>query len=110
MSPAPYQWTDDDDEVPHDAVIVGIGSDGPALEAAGVTATPVLASVYWPSRLFRGDKVEARMEGPFEPPDALDYAQVIAKRFEFPRVVVSIQDRSLWHDEWGELAEFEGLD
>lgn len=65
--PAPDQWTDDDDEFASDAVIVG--SDGPALEAAGLPVEPVLASVHWPARLFRGDLVEARMEGPFDPPN-----------------------------------------
>jgi len=105
-----YQWTDDDDEVAFDAVIVGIGSDGPALEDAGLTAEPVLANVYWPERLFRGDKVEARMEGPFEPPVALTYAEEIRQLYEFPRVVIAIQDRSLWQDAWGKLAEFGGLD
>ena len=105
-----YQWTDDDDEVAFDAVIVGIGSDGPALEARGFTAVPATASVYWPERIFRGDKVEARMEGPFDPPVALSYAEEIRQLYEFPRVVIAIQDRSSWQDEWGKLAEFGGLD
>ena len=104
-----YQWTDDDDEVATDAVIVGIGSDTHALEAAGMTAEPTLASVYWPSRLFNGDKVEARMEGPFEPPVALSYADEIAALYEFPRVVVAIQSRDLWDDNWGALAPERGF-
>jgi len=106
----PYQWTTDDDEVVLDAVIVGIGSDGPALESAGLTAEPVLASVYWPQRMFQGDKVEARMEGPFEPAVAISFAEEIRQLYEFPRVVIAIQDRSLWNDAWGELAEHGGLD
>lgn len=105
-----YAWSTDDDDVATDAVIVGIGSDSPALEAAGLTAEPVLASVYWPERLFQGDKVEARMEGPFDPAVALSYAEEIAKLYSFPRVVVAIQDRSLWHPAWGKLADEPGFD
>lgn len=106
----PYQWTDDEDEVATDAVIVGIASDSPALEAAGLTAEPTLASVYWPARMHQGDKVEARMEGPFEPAVALDYAEEIAKLYGFPRVVIAIQARELWEDHWGTLAPERGLD
>jgi hypothetical protein len=102
------QWTTDDDEVAFDAVIVGIGSDGPALEDIGLTAEPVLASVYWPDKLYQGDMVEGRLEGPFEPEVALGYARVVAALYDFPRV--AIQDRSLWRREWGQLREFEGLD
>lgn len=105
-----YQWTDDDEDVATDAVIVGIGSDGPVLEASGPTAAPTLASVYWPTRMFGGDKVEARMEGPFEPAMALSYAEVIAERYGFPRVVVAIQGRDLWDDRCGTLAPERGYD
>lgn len=53
LKPQPaYVWTADDDEVECNAVIVRIGSDGPALEAAGMTAEPLLASVYWPNRIY----------------------------------------------------------
>lgn len=104
------QWTTDDDEVAFDAVIVGIGSNGPAFEDVGLSAEPVLASVYWPDKLYQGDMVEGRLEGPFEPEVALGYARVVAALYDFPRVVVAIQDRSLWCREWGRLREFEGLD
>jgi hypothetical protein len=104
-----YQWTDGDDTAT-DAVIVGIGSDSPAFEAASLTAEPILASVYWPERLFRGDKVDARMEGPFDPAVALSYAEEIAKLYDYPRVVVAIQARALWNDAWGTLAPQCGLD
>lgn len=105
-----YQWSADDDDVATDSVIIGIGSDGPAFEAAGLTAEPTLASVYWPARIYQGDKVEARMEGPFEPADAIVYAQQIADRYGFPRVVVAIQHRSLWQPDWGTLANEPGFD
>jgi len=98
-----YQWTSDDDEVATDAVVVGIGSDGPALVASALTEFPPLASVYWPARILQGDRVEARMEGPFEPAVALDYADEMAKLYGFPRVVVAIQSRDLWDDAWGSL-------
>ncbi len=43
------------------------------------------------------------MEGPFEPAVALDYAEEMAALYGFPRVVVAIQERSLWDDAWGSL-------
>src|SRR5690349_16491999 len=103
MAMRTYQWTSDDDEVATDAVIVGIGSDGPALTENELTEFPPLASVYWPSAILLGDRVEARMEGPFEPAVALDYAEEMAALYGFPRVVVAIQERSLWDDAWGSL-------
>lgn len=105
-----YQWTDSDEDTAGNAVIVGIGSDRPLTEAAGLTAGPVEASVHWPQRLFQGDKVEARMEGPFEPAVALSYAEEIAKLYELPCVVVAIQSRELWNDAWGKLAPKRGFD
>lgn len=104
-----YLWTDGDDTAT-DAVIVGIGSDSPSLEAAYLTAEPILATVYWPERLLQGDKVDARMEGPFDPAVALSYAEEIARLYEYPRVVVAIQAREVWNDAWGTLAPERGLD
>lgn len=106
----PYPWTTDDDEVALDAVTVGIGSDGEELMASGLTAEPPTANVYWPEIIYQGDKVQARSEGPFDPSVAMSYAEVIAERYGFHRVVIAIQDRELWHDSWGELREQEGFD
>jgi hypothetical protein len=104
-----YRWSDGDDTAT-DAVIVGIACDSFEPEAAASIAGPILASVYWPQRLFQGDRVQARMEGPFEPAVALSYAEEIAKLYQFPRVVVAIQARTLWNDAWGTLAPHEGFD
>jgi hypothetical protein len=69
-----------------------------------------LASVYWPERLFQGDKVDAGMECPFDPAVALSYAEEIAKLYDYPRVVVAIHARALWNEAWGTLALERGLD
>ncbi|MHA6731600.1 hypothetical protein [Devosia sp. A369] len=106
----PYLWTTDDDEVALDAVTVGIGFDSTALLAADLQAELHTAKVYWPERNYQGEKIHARSEGPFDPPVALSYAEIIAERYGFTRVVVSIQNRDLWHDSWGELREQEGFD
>jgi len=103
MTMRKYQWTSDDDGVVTDAVIVVIGPGGPALTDNELTAFPPLAVVYWPSVIMQGDRVEARMEGLFEPGVALDYAEEMAALYGFPRVVVAIQERSLWDDAWGLL-------
>ncbi len=85
----PYQWTTDDDEVALDAIIVGIGSDEKAFTAAGIEFGEVLASIY---------------------PEALERAETLCALWAFKRVIIAIQDRSIWQPEWGELAEMEGLD
>jgi len=104
-----YQWTDDDDEVALDAIIVGIGSDAPAFAEFGIEFGEVLASVYWPDWIAQGDKVSASLEGPYTVPDALERAEHLRAQWAFQRVVIAIQDRSLWDDAWGELAEFPGI-
>ena len=49
------------------------------------------------------------MEGPYSVPEALERAEVVCALWAFKRVVISIQDRTLWRNEWGELAEEPGL-
>lgn len=85
-----YQWTTDDDEVAFDAVTVGIGSDAAALEAAGLSAAPPLANVYWPDWITGGDKVKAAMEGPYSVPDALERAETLCA----PLGVLARRDRA----------------
>ena len=53
--------------------------------------------------------ISGRLHSPFEPPVALTYAEEIRQLYEFPRVVIAIQHRSLWQDDWGKLAEFPGI-
>jgi hypothetical protein len=105
-----YAWTTDDDEVALDAIIVGIGSDEKAFTAAGIQFGEVVASIYWPDWISQGDKVKASLEGPYSVPEALERAQTLCALWAFNRVVIEIQDRSIWRREWGELREHEGLD
>jgi hypothetical protein len=105
-----YQWTDDDDEVAFDAITVGIGGDTAVLEKLGLTVPGTVASIYWPDWVTQGDKVLSAMEGPYSVPDALERAETLCALWAFERVVISLQDRSLWRDEWGALRELEGFD
>jgi hypothetical protein len=69
-----------------------------------------MASVYWPSAILLGDRVEARMEGPFEPAVALDYAEEMAALYGFPRVVVAIQERHCGTTLGDRLSQSRGFD
>ena len=42
-------------------------------------------------------------------PEALKRADELCALWAYNRVVIAIQDRSLWKREWGELAEVEGF-
>jgi len=106
----PYQWTDDDDEVALDAITVGIGGDTAVLEKLGLTVPETVASIYWPDWITGGDKVLSAMEGPYSVPEALERAELLCALWAFERVVISLQERSLWNDEWGQLCEFPGYD
>lgn len=105
-----YQWTTDDDEVAFDAITVGIGDDSSALIAGGMTPAEPLANVYWPDWVNQGDKIKAAMEGPYSVVEALDRAELLCVLWAYNRVVIALQDRAIWRDEWGQLAEIEGLD
>jgi hypothetical protein len=48
--------------------------------------------------------------GPWLVPDALKRAEELRAQFGFPRVVVTIEERGIWRDEWGTLADREGFD
>lgn len=105
-----YRWTSNDDEVAHDAVIVGIGSDEVAFSAWGMDFGEVFASIYWPDRITQGDMVKASLEGPYTVPAALERAANLCALWTFERVVIAIQHRSIWRPEWGELHKIEGFD
>jgi hypothetical protein len=105
-----YQWTDDDDEVAFDAITVGIGGDTAVLDKLGLTVPETVASVYLPDWITGRNKVLSAMEGPYSVPDALERAELLCALWELERVVISLQERSLWRDDWGELAEFAGYD
>lgn len=106
----PYQWTTDDDEVALDAIIVGIGGDEKAFTAAGIEFGEPLASIYWPDWISQGDKIKAALEGPYSVEEALRRADSLCYLWAYNRVVIALQDRSLWRREWGELREQEGFD
>ena len=105
-----YQWTDDDDEIALDAITVGIGGDTAVFEKLGLTVPETVASIYWPDWITQGDKVPSAMEGPYSVYDALERAETLCALWAFERVVISLQDRSLWRGEWGTLAEEPGFD
>lgn len=105
-----YQWTTDDDEVALDAITVGIGDDSPALIDAGLTPAEPTANIYWPDWITQGDMVKASLEGPYTVPEALERAETLCALWAFSRVVIAIQDRSIWKQQWGQLRELEGLD
>lgn len=105
-----YQWTTDEDEVAFDAIIVGIGSDEKAFSAEGIEFGEPLASIYWPDWISQGDKIHAALEGPYSVEEALRRADSLCYLWAYNRVVIALQDRSLWRREWGELREIEGFD
>lgn len=107
-----YQWTTDDDEIALDAVIVGIGGTSSDMLAAGLSYVEPTASIYWSAWLGPdGQVVNADGEpGPWTVPEALDRAEQFQIKFGFPRVVVTMEERGIWRDEWGALAEMEGYD
>jgi hypothetical protein len=78
------------DDVPHDAVIVSIG---------GQTLDDMTVSVFWPAK---GD-VAADEEAQSDVPAALAYADEVAKRYRFQRVLVWIATPEVWQPEWGTL-------
>ncbi len=68
------------------------------------------ASICWLDWITQGDMVKTAMEGPYSVPDALERAELLCAMWAYERVVISIEDRSLWREEWGVLSELEGLD
>lgn len=99
-----YTWTDDEDHVAPDTVTVSIGSDTRILKIAGLEFGTASAWVYWPETVHHGEHIQPRAEGPFDDVGvALDYAAQMSALYGFGRVVVALQDASLWRDIWGEL-------
>lgn len=107
-----YQWTTDDDEIALDAIIVGIGGTSMEMLMAGLTYVEPTASIYWSAWMSPdGQVVDAGGEmGPWLVPDALKRAEELRAQFGFPRVVVTMEERGIWRDEWGTLADREGYD
>lgn len=105
-----YPWSSDDDDVALDAIIIGIGSDAAVFAVEGLDFGDVQASVYWPERMTQGDLVRAGLEGPYTVPEAIERANQLRELWNYDRIVIAIQDRSLWRSEWGRLREDEGFD
>jgi hypothetical protein len=108
----PYRWTTFADEIPTDAIIVGIAGTSAEMLTIGLSYVEPMASIYWP--VWFGDAGQVVRPGsemgPWSVPDALKRAEELRHQFGFPRVVVTMEERGLWCDEWGVLAEDEGYD
>lgn len=105
----PYPWTTCDDELDETAVIVGIGGADTSMIAMGLSHTEPRADIYWFTQItHRGYFVEGG-EHDFSVPEALDRAEELRREMGYSRVVVTIQERGMWRDSWGRLAEREGL-
>lgn len=109
MSTRIYPWTTDEDETALDAIVVGIGSDAPALIAAGISVPEPTADVYWAEQISMGDKVPSGWEGPYAVPEALARAEELAVLNGIERIVVALSHRSTWNDAWGTLADEPGV-
>jgi hypothetical protein len=105
-----YQWTDDEDEVAMDAVTVSISSTSRILKIGGLEFGDPVAWVYWPERLTKQGVVVEKTEGRYDDVrPALAYAENAAHLHGFARVVIVLQDRALWNNNWGRLAAAPGL-
>lgn len=105
----PYQWTTHDDEIAADAIMVGIGGTSADMMLFGLSYVEPTASIYWPDWFGPGGIVKAGGEmGPWLVPEALSRAEELRAQFGFPRVVVTMEERGMWRDAWGTLADDEG--
>lgn len=107
-----YQWTTRDNEIALDAITVGIGGTSSEMLRAGLSYVEPTASIYWPAWFGpEGQVTNAGGElGPWLIPDALNRAEELRVLIGFSRVVVTMEERGIWRDEWGALAEGEGYD
>ena len=106
-----YAWSTDDDEIAPDAVIVGVSGTSSEMLSIGLSYVEPTASIYWPDWFGPAGIVDAGGEmGPWTVPEALLRAEELRAQFGFSRVVVTMEERGIWRDEWGQLAEMEGLD
>jgi len=105
-----YQWTTDDDEIATDAIMVGVGGTSARMLMLGLSYVEPAASIYWSAWMGPdGQVTDAGGEmGPWLVPDALKRAEELRAQFGFRRVVVTMEERGIWRDEWGTLAEKEG--
>lgn len=104
-----YRWTTRDDELDDTAIIVGIGGTDTSMIAMGLNYVEPRADIYWlPLITARGYFVEGGEQG-FTVPEALERAEELRQEMGASRVVIALQEVGMWRDEWGALAEREGL-
>ena len=101
-----YHWTEDEDDIATDAVMLGISSDSRILTVGGLRFGEAKASIYWAAK---GEAVAAAVEGPYPVPVAIERANALCTQYGFNRVVVWLQHRELWSDAWGQLSEAPGI-
>lgn len=107
-----YQWTANDDEIAIDAIMVCVGGTSARMLMIGLSYVEPSARIYWSARMGPdGNLADAGEEmGPWLVPDALNRAEEIRAEFGFARIVVTMEERGIWRDEWGTLAEKEGFE
>jgi len=62
-----------------------------------------VAEVSWPPRVEHGRIVKPVIGNPHPVPDVLIQAIDLQRKHGFRRIVVMIDDESLWRSEWGTL-------
>lgn len=107
--PAEFLWSDDPDEpIPYGAVLIGISSfDWEINSDAG---NEPFASVSWADWFTQGDKLKGEVHGPYSVPAAIERSRVFMQLWDFQQVVILIEDRSLWREDWGTLAADPGYE
>ena len=105
----PYPWTTYDDELDEEAIIVGIAGSDTSMIAIGLIYVEPGADIYWFARVTHQGFFPVGSEHGFTVPEALLRAEELREEMGYSRVVITIQERGMWRDEWGKLAEREGL-
>jgi hypothetical protein len=106
----PYAWTRRDDEIDEAAIMVRIGRTSAEMIGAGLSHAEPTASVYWSAKATPRGFFQAGSEmGPWTVPGALQWAHERCALCAYDRVVILLEERDIWRDEWGALAEREGL-
>lgn len=105
-----YAWTTSDDEIDEAAIMVGIGGTSAEMIGAGLSYVEPTASVYWSARATPRGFFQAGSEmGPGTVLEALQWANDRCELSQYDRVVILLEERGMWREEWGTLAEREGL-
>jgi len=105
-----YAWTTDEDEIPDNAIIVGIGGTSVEMLLAGLPYVEPTASIYWSAAVTAHGVFSVGTEpGPWNVPEALARAHFLRQRMGYERVVVTMEEAGIWRPEYGRLAEREGL-